>query len=150
MSSVAPRPIVSDMVPVVIPSRPSALLLAKQPPDTAQDAVLLGVVGVVFTGDLEEGGEGGGVAIDPVSYSIGDMLVDQNNANVLALRREAVEGGLDGGIVGVGAHHQKVLLRIGRRRDVPNAREKQTGHRVLISNDGEELPVLGVRLLKSA
>lgn len=46
------------------------------------------------------------------------MLVDQDNADILALRREAVEGGLDGGRVGFGVDDEEVLLVVGRWGDV--------------------------------
>lgn len=38
------------------------------------------------------------------------MLVDQQNRNVLALRSEAIEGGLDGGIIRLAVYDKKVLL----------------------------------------
>lgn len=43
------------------------------------------------------------------------VLVYQDNANVLALNK-LVEGGLDGGIVGLAVYHQEVLLRVWARR----------------------------------
>jgi hypothetical protein len=48
-------------------------LLAKQPPDALQHTVLLGVVGVVLGGDLEQRGESGRVCLDAVSYALGDL-----------------------------------------------------------------------------
>lgn len=46
------------------------------------------------------------------------MLVDQQNANVLPLRREALEGRLDGRVVGLGVDDQEVLLGVRGRGDV--------------------------------
>jgi hypothetical protein len=121
-----------------------ASLLAKQPPDALQHTVLLGIVGVVLGGDLEQRGESGRVCLDAVSYPLGDlghvrlqarererertvwgdvcqathMLVDEQDGNVLALRGEAVEGGLDGSVVRLCVDDEEVLLRVGRRRYV--------------------------------
>jgi hypothetical protein len=46
------------------------------------------------------------------------MLVDQHNANVLALDREALKRLINGGRVRLGVDDQKVFLRVGRRRDM--------------------------------
>ena len=46
------------------------------------------------------------------------VLIDQDDADVLALGGEAVEGGLDGGGVGLAVHHEEVLLRVRRVRHV--------------------------------
>lgn len=46
------------------------------------------------------------------------MLVDQDDADVLALRGEALEGGLDGRRLRLVIDDQEVLLRVGRVRDV--------------------------------
>lgn len=46
------------------------------------------------------------------------MLVDQHDADVLALGGEALEGGLDGRRVGLPVDHEEVLLRVRRVRDV--------------------------------
>lgn len=46
------------------------------------------------------------------------MLVDQNDADVLALRREPLERGLDGLGLGLAVDDEEVLLRVGRVRDV--------------------------------
>lgn len=50
---------------------------------------------MLLAGDLEDGGEGGGVGVDAVADAVGDVLVDEDDADVLAARREAVEGLLD-------------------------------------------------------
>jgi hypothetical protein len=101
-----------------------------------QHTVLLGVVGVVLGGDLEQRGESGRVCLDAVSYALGDlgmsgyrlehrgrewtthMLVDEQDGNVLALGGEAVKGGLDGSVVRLCVDDEEVLLRVGRRRYV--------------------------------
>lgn len=46
------------------------------------------------------------------------MLVDQDDANVLSLRREPIEGGLDGRRVGLAVDDEEVLLRVGWIRDM--------------------------------
>jgi hypothetical protein len=46
------------------------------------------------------------------------MLVDEQDGNVLALRGEAVKGGLDGSVVRLCVDDEEVLLRVGRRRYV--------------------------------
>lgn len=46
------------------------------------------------------------------------MLVNQNNANVLSLGREALKGRLDSGILRLVVHHKEVLLRVWGSRNV--------------------------------
>lgn len=46
------------------------------------------------------------------------MLVDEQNGNVLALRGEAIESGLDGRRLGLCVDNEKVLLAIRRLGDV--------------------------------
>lgn len=46
------------------------------------------------------------------------MLVDQDDANVLSLLGEAVEGRLDSGVVRLGVNNEEVLLRIGASGDM--------------------------------
>jgi hypothetical protein len=46
------------------------------------------------------------------------MLVDEQDGNVLALRGEAVKGGLDGSVVCLCVDDEEVLLRVGWRRYV--------------------------------
>lgn len=93
---------------------------------------------MVFAWYFQDGWEGSGVGIDAMAYTVGDlvekeesgtcysfmgyrdatcMLIDQDNANVLALN-ELVERGFDGGIVGLAVHHQEVLLRVWGCRDM--------------------------------
>lgn len=42
------------------------------------------------------------------------MLVDKDNANVLALRGKGLKSGLDGRCLGLGVDNEEVLLRVGR------------------------------------
>lgn len=42
------------------------------------------------------------------------MLVDKDDANVLALRGKGLKGGLDGRCLGLGVNNEEVLLRVGR------------------------------------
>lgn len=48
----------------------------------------------------------------PATY----VLVNENDADVLPVRRKPVKGRFDGRVVCLAVHHQKVLLRIGSRR----------------------------------
>lgn len=48
-------------------------LLAKQAADSPQHAVLLGVVGVIFAGDLEDGWECRRVCVDSVPNSVSNL-----------------------------------------------------------------------------
>jgi hypothetical protein len=43
------------------------------------------------------------------------MLVDEQNRNILALGREALERGFDLRCFGSGVHDEEVLLRVGGR-----------------------------------
>lgn len=54
------------------------------------------------------------VSSNPQSY----MLVDQHDANIFALRRELVENGLDRRGFRLAINDEKVLFRIGARRDM--------------------------------
>jgi hypothetical protein len=58
------------------------------------------------------------VRLDAVSYLLGDVLVDEQNGNVLALAGELVEGGLDGCVVRLCVNDEEVLLAVGRLCDV--------------------------------
>jgi hypothetical protein len=48
-------------------------LLSKETTDSPQYAILLWVIGMIFTGDLEDCRESGCVGVDSVSYSIGNL-----------------------------------------------------------------------------
>lgn len=48
-------------------------LLAKQPPNTLQNAIFLGVVRVIFAGDFEDGGEGVGECVHAVTNALSDL-----------------------------------------------------------------------------
>ncbi len=45
-------------------------------------------------------------------------MIDQDNGDILALRREPVKGLLDGRCLGAIVDDEEVLLRLGRGRDV--------------------------------
>ncbi len=47
-----------------------------------------------------------------------DMLVDQQNANVLALAGKVVKGVLEDGVIRLGVDDEEVALRVGGGRDV--------------------------------
>jgi len=46
------------------------------------------------------------------------MLVYEQDGDVLALGSEAIEGSLDGAVVGFGVDDEEVLLRVWRLRDM--------------------------------
>jgi hypothetical protein len=48
-------------------------LFAKQPADSAENAVLFGIVGVFFAGNLEYGWEGRRIGIDAMPYLVCDL-----------------------------------------------------------------------------
>jgi len=93
------------------------LLLSKQSLHPLQYAVLVGIVRVIFRGNLEHGGEGCRVALDAVSYPFSNVLVYEQDCNVLAFGGEAVESSLDGAVFGFGVDDEEVLLRIWGLRD---------------------------------
>lgn len=101
---------------------------------------------MIFAWDFEDRGEGGGVGIDSVSYPVGNMLVDQDDANVFSLGK-ALKGRFDGCRLCFVVDDKEVFLRIGAGSDVADAREQEARYRVLVADDGEELPVfeVGVR-----
>lgn len=72
-----PPPSPVNLYPLLLPTSYIPIvdyhLLPKQPPHTPQHAVLLGVVGVLFTRDLEDGGEGGCVGVDAVADAFCDL-----------------------------------------------------------------------------
>lgn len=54
------------------------------------------------------------------------MLVDQDDADVLALLSEGLEGSLDGRCLRFVVHDEEVLLRIGGVRDMLNSESIKT------------------------
>jgi hypothetical protein len=46
------------------------------------------------------------------------MLIDEQNGNILPLLGKLIKRGFDRGVFGFAVHHQEVLLRIRRLRDV--------------------------------
>jgi len=73
---------------------------------------------VVFRRYLQERWESRRVALDAMSYLLGDVLVDKENGYVLALGGELVECGFDGRVVGLCVDDEEVLLAVGGLRDV--------------------------------
>lgn len=55
------------------------ILLSKKPANTLQHTIFLGIVRVVLAWDFQEGGECGGVGVDAVSYSVGDLRPSKYN-----------------------------------------------------------------------
>lgn len=53
----------------------------------AQDGVLGRVVGMLFGGDLQHGGNGLHVSVDGVADHLSDELIDQNDADVTASQK---------------------------------------------------------------
>lgn len=120
----------------------SSPLFPKESSHPSQNAVLLGVVRVVLARDLEQRREGGRVRIDAVTDALRDLhtaisyqlsfhprpltagpratyvLVDQQDADVLPLRGEALKGLLNRGVVRLAVHDEEVLLRVRRVGDV--------------------------------
>jgi hypothetical protein len=58
------------------------------------------------------------VALNPVSYLIGDVLVDKQNSNVLALGGKFVECRFDGRVLRLCVHDEEVLLSVWGRGNV--------------------------------
>lgn len=67
---------------------------------------------------LQQRRESSRVRLDAVSYLLGDVLVDKQNGNVLALLGELVEGSLDSRVFGLGIDDEEVLLAVWRLGDV--------------------------------
>jgi len=73
-------------------------LLPKQPPHPFQHTILLRIVWMILTRYLEQTRKRSGVALDAMPYLLGNVLVDEQDGDVLALGGERVEGGFDGGV----------------------------------------------------
>jgi len=97
---------------------------------------------VIFARDLQQARKRSGIALDPMPYPLGDMLVDEEDGDIFALASEPVKGSLDGAVVGLGVHDEEVLLRIGGGGYVAYAGEQHACDRVLVANDGQELSIL--------
>jgi hypothetical protein len=100
--SIVTSPLTSSLSIPIPPLFPSSHLLPKQPPHPLQHAILLRVVRMVLARYLEQARKRSRVALDAVAYLVGDVLVDEQDGNVFALRSEAVEGGLDRRVGGFG------------------------------------------------
>ena len=128
-----PPPLPSTFPPVLPPPKVHV--------DPLHNIVLLGVVRVVLARYLKDGGDGGVVVLEDVTYSRGDVLVDQDYADVAATGH-LLEGALDlvggGGVV----DYEEVLVLGGT---VATAGEEETGHGVLFREEGGEWSGLGCR-----
>ena len=67
---------------------------------------------MLFARNLEYGREGCRVGVDSVSDLVCNVLVDQNDADVLALCSKRVKGGLDCGCICLVVDNQEVLLGV--------------------------------------
>jgi len=61
------------------------VLCAEHSLSSAKDGVLVGVVGGVFARDLQDGGDRGAVGVNQVPDHLGDVLVDKDDVDVVAL-----------------------------------------------------------------
>lgn len=100
---------------------------------------------MVFTRNLEDGGERVGEGVDAVSDAFGNVLVDQQHGNIFPLLGEVLEGLLDRRRFGLGVNDKEIPLGVRAICDVTDTREQETGNGVFIADDGEELPFLGCR-----
>lgn len=98
--------------------QPNCHLLSKQPAHPLQNTILFGIIWVIFRRNFEQGWKGRSVRFDAVSYLLGDMLIDEENSNVLALSREAIERRLDGRIISLVVYNEEIFLRIRRLRNM--------------------------------
>lgn len=55
-----------------------------------------------------------------MSYLLGNVLVDKQNGDILALIGEAIEGCLDGRVFSLGIDDEEVLLSVRRGSDMLN------------------------------
>lgn len=117
-------------------------LLSKQPPHALEHTIFVWVVWVVFRRYLEKGGEGSGVGLNSMPYSLRNMLIYEEDRNVLSLVCESLECGFDIRVLRLCIHDEEVLLRIWGLRNMADACKQHARYCVLISNDGEELTVL--------
>jgi hypothetical protein len=73
---------------------------------------------VVFGRYLEERWESSRVCLDAMSYLLGDVLIDEQDGDILALLGELVERGFDGCVLRLCVHNEEVLLGVWGLRDV--------------------------------
>lgn len=77
---------------------------------------------MLFRRYLQQGRESCRVRLDAVSYLLGDVLVDKQYGNILALLGELVECGLDSCCLGLCVDDEEVLLAVWGLRDVLKSR----------------------------
>ena len=109
-----------------ISSRP-----VKQLPHPLHHTILLRVVRMVLARDLQQARKRLIVRIHLASDHIRNVLVDEHDGDVFALRGEGVEGGFDGAGVGFGVYDQVVLLAVRWVGDVPDSGEEHACDGVL-------------------
>ena len=80
--------------------------------DSLHDIILLRIVRVLFARDLQHGRNGFVVVFQNVSNIIGHVLIDQNNANIIA-GAEFLKGFFNQSLFGVAIDNQKVAA-VGR------------------------------------
>ena len=101
-----------------VPKRWCIRLLSEQSPHPLKHAVFLRVIRMIFRRYLEQRRECCRVCLDAMSYLLGNVLVDEENGDILALGREAVECCFDGRILGLCVDDEEVLLTVRWLRDV--------------------------------
>lgn len=121
-------------------------LLSKKTSHSSQYTILLRIVGVVFAWDLQHGRESRGIGVNAMSDSVGDMLIDEYDANIFAVLGESIKRGLDRSCISLAINNEKVLLSIGASSYVAYTREKQACYGVFVADDREELTVLVICL----
>jgi len=95
--------------------------------NSLHDVILLWVVRVLFAGDLQYGRDGLVVILQYMSNIIGNVLCNQNDANVIPLG-EFLKGLLHLNQLRVGLNNEKVG---GIGRSVANSSEEETGDGIL-------------------
>lgn len=84
-------------IPIECPTARS--LLSKQSAHPPQDTVLLRIIWVIFAGYFKDGWEGGGVGIDSMAYTVGDLEWEdrvRHIATSLGRRKYNLRVGLSG------------------------------------------------------
>lgn len=100
-------------------------------------------VRVILARDLEQSRESLRVPVYEGSDLLGQVLVDEEDANVLSFARVRLEGRLEIRYGRRGIGNGEVLAAV--RRDFAYAGQEQTRGRVLVYDDGYQLPICGLR-----
>jgi hypothetical protein len=67
---------------------------------------------------LQQRGKGSRVRLDAMSYLLGNVLVDEQNGDILALLGELVKSRFDGRVLSLCVDDEEVFLAVWRLRDV--------------------------------